>query len=202
MADEIELPPLIVKTAKSEFRLRCHAVAWSGEFGGRIRLYRRHTQDGPGLLLLSATGPDTAVKSVRATLYQPDVEAEFRLETTDTLQQMLKARAGLDGKPVTYSAAVAKLAPGVIHLVAVAKILGLMPDMSDDHLWAELTRPRFTTPLLRTWIPWLKETMTSNGSIIMADGFDASVGVLRLEPDALDDLVSQGVKEGNLAMCG
>ena len=37
-----------------------------------------------GLLLLSATGPDTAVKSVRATLYQPDVEAEFVLDSDTT----------------------------------------------------------------------------------------------------------------------
>ena len=29
MSDEVELPSLIVKTDKSEFRLRCHAAAWS-----------------------------------------------------------------------------------------------------------------------------------------------------------------------------
>ena len=29
MSEEVELPPLVVKTAKSEFRLRCHAAAWS-----------------------------------------------------------------------------------------------------------------------------------------------------------------------------
>ena len=76
MADEIELPPLIVKTTKSEFRLRCHAAAWASEYGGKMKVYRRN-RDCPGLLMLSATGPDTAVKSVRATLYQPDVEAEL-----------------------------------------------------------------------------------------------------------------------------
>jgi hypothetical protein len=70
--------------------------------------------------MLSATGPDTSVKSVRATLYQPDVDAEFVLES-ETIQRMLKARITFDGKPVTYSAAVTKLAPGVIHLVALAE---------------------------------------------------------------------------------
>ena len=96
--------------------------------------------------MLSATGPDTAAKSVRATLYQPDVEAEFVLES-DRMERMLKARITYDGKPVTYSAAMTKLASGVIHLVALAKIPGLMPNMSDDHLWAELpgrdTRRRY-----------------------------------------------------------
>ena len=118
MENEIELPSLVVKTGKSEFRLRCHAAAWAGEYGGTVKVQRRHSRDYPGLLLLSATGPDTAVKSVRATLYQPDVEAAFLLGG-DTPQQMLKARSTFDGKLASYNAAVARLAPGVIHLVAL-----------------------------------------------------------------------------------
>lgn len=190
---------MVMKTTKSEFRLCCHAVAWSSEYGGRMKLRRRYGHDCPGLLLLSATGADTAIKSVRATLYQPDVDAEFVLET-ETIERLLKARITFDGKPVTYSAAVTKLAPGVIHLVALAKIPGLMPDMSDDHLWAELTGPRYTTPLLRAWIPRIKETMVSSGGIILANGFRATVGVLKTEPDALDEIVSQGVKDRALTM--
>jgi hypothetical protein len=115
---------------------------------------------------------------------------------------MLKARLGFDGKPVTYTAAVTKLAPGVIHLVALAKIPGLMPDMSDDHLWAELTGPRYTTPLLRPWIPWLKTAMRDGGGIVVAESFAATVGVLNMEPDALDEIVSQGIRDRSLTMCG
>jgi hypothetical protein len=199
MHEDVVLPSLVVTTAKSEFRLRCHAAAWASEYGGRMKLRRRHGQDYPGLLVLSATGPDTAVKSVRATLYQPDVEAEFVLES-ETTGRMLKARLAFDGKPVTYTAAVTKLAPGVIHLVALAKIPGLMPDMSDDHLWAELTGPRYTTPLLRAWIPWLKTAMSAGGGIVVANGFAATVGVLKTEPDALDELATSGVREGHLRM--
>ncbi len=200
MSEEIDLPPLIVKTGKSEFRLRCHAAAWAGEYGGTMKIHRRHSRDYPGLLLLSATGPDTAVKSVRATLYQPEVEAEFTLNLGDTTERMLRARFTFDGKPVTYSAAVAKLAPGVIHLVALAKIPGLMPNMSDDHLWAELSGPRYTTPLLRPWTAWLKASMAEGDGIVIAKGFAATVGVLKTQPDELDALVASGVKEGHLPM--
>jgi len=200
MADEIELPSLVVKTGKSEFRLRCHAAAWTSEYGGKMNAPRRRNQDYPGLLMLSATGPDTAGKSVRATLYQPEVEAEFVLEMGDTTERMLRARITFDGKPVVYTAAVAKLALGVIHLVALAKIPGIMPNISDDHLWAELTGPRYTTPLLRSWIPWLKGVMVKGGGIVVTDGFASTVGVLRVEPDELDALVTLGVKEGYLQM--
>ncbi len=199
MSDEVELPPLVIKTDKSQFRLRCHAAAWADEYGGKVTIHRRHSRDFPGLLLLSATGPDTAVKSARATLYQPDVAAEFILDG-DNSQQMVKARATFDGKPVSYHAAVMKLAPGVIHLVALANIPGLMPDMSDDHLWAELSSPRYTTPLLRGWIPWLKDAMVEGDGIVVAQGLSSAVGVLKTEPDELDDLVASGVKKGHLRM--
>jgi hypothetical protein len=200
MADEIELPQLIVKTAKSEFRLRCHHAAWAREYGGTMKLHRRHTRDYPGLLLLSATGPDTAVKSIRATLYQPDIQAGFHLENGDTTEQMLKARFSFDGKPVSYRAVATKLASGVIHLVALAMIPGLMPNLSDDHLWAEVTGPRYTTPLLRAWIPWLKQAMVEGGGIVASKGIAATVGVLKIEPDELDALVASGVKKGHLRM--
>jgi len=200
MADAVQIPELVMKTTKSQFRLRCHAVSWAKEYGGRLRMQRRPGQESPGLLLLSATGPDTAVKSVRATLYQPDVEAEFVLEGCEEIQQMVKARIGFDGRAAVYSAAMVKLAPGVIHMVALARVPGLMPNMSDDHLWGELTSPRYTTPLLRSWIPWLKESMIQDENIVVAHGLASSVGVLRVEPDELDALVSLGVKEGHLLM--
>jgi len=200
VAEEINLPSLVVKTTKSEFRLRCHAAAWSGEYDGKARVGRRHRKDCPGLLLLSVTGPDTAVKSVRASLYQPQVDASFVLEGGEDTRRMLLAKSKIDGKPVVYRAGVARLAPGVVHLVALAKIPGLMPNVSDDHLWAELTGPRYTTPVLRSWIPWLKEAMTRSGGLVLADGFACTVGVLKIEPEELDGLVTLGVKEGHLRL--
>ena len=50
--------------------------------------------------------------------------------------------------------------------------------------------PRYTTPLLRTWIPWLKETMAEGGGIVVANGFEATVGVLKTEPEELDAFVT------------
>jgi hypothetical protein len=200
MTEDIALPECVVKTTKSQFRLRCHAVSWAKQYGGRTRMYRRCGMECPGLLMLSVTGPDTAVKSIRATLYEPDIDAEFLLEQDDALQQLVKARLLFDGKLVVYSTATAKLAPGVIHMVALAKIPGLMPNMSDDHLWGELTGPQYTTPLLRSWIPWLKQAMATDERIVVGDGLASSVGVLKIEPDELDALVSLGIKDGHLNM--
>ena len=201
MSEEIVLPSLLVRTAgKSEFRLRCHAAAWANDYGGSFKVLRRHAADLPGLLMLSATGPDTAVKAVRAGLYEPDIQVEFDLQGDDVSAKLVKARTTRDGKAVSYNAAVAKLAPGVVHLVALAKLPGLMPNLSDDHLWSELSGSRYTTPLLRSWTAWLKETMATNGGIVVAEGYAAKVGVLKTEPDALDEIVSQGVRDRQLAL--
>ena len=63
---------------------------------------------------------------------------------------MVRARTNFDGKAVGYTAAVAKLASGVIHLVALARIPGLMPNMSDDHLWSRAVRPALHHAALAT----------------------------------------------------
>jgi hypothetical protein len=165
-----------------------------------MRNARRRYSRVPGLLLLSATGPDTAAKSLRATLYQPELAVEFRLSGLDA-GCVDMCRACLNDKPVLYSAALAKLAPGVIHLVAAAHLPGLLTNMSDDHLWGELSGPRYTTPLLRAWVPWLRKTLAQHGEIIVADGYQSQAGVLKADNDALDEIVSGGVRSDELQMC-
>ena len=154
-------------------------------------------------MLLSATGPDTACKAIRAILYQPEVSVEFILEGAEDDQPVRRlGRAALGDWPVMYQAAVAKLAPGAVHLTALAKIPGLMPDLSDDRLWAELSSPRYSTPLLRQWTGWLKRIMVEAGNITMAEGFQATVGVLKTQPAELDALASAGVRAGSLKLEG
>ena len=92
MSDEVELPSLIVKTAKSEFRLRCHAAAWSKAFGGSVQV------SSPALARIIRAcccsvppAPTPPPKPLRATLYQPDIQAGFSLKAATT-EQMIKAR--------------------------------------------------------------------------------------------------------------
>jgi len=44
--------------------------------------------------------------------------------------------------------------------------------------------------------------MTRGNGIVVAKGFEAEVGVLRTEPEALDEIISQGVRDGCLAIAG
>ena len=197
------LPTLLITTGPSQVRLRVHAAAWSTECGGKTS---RAGDEHDGLLLLSATGADTATKAARAVLYQPDIAAEFRFEfpddNGDSNNSVIRrlAKAQYDGKQVAYQASVAKLAPGAIHLVAVAKIPGLMPCLDDAHLWTELSGPRYNTPILKPWVGWIKRKMIESDGILIAEGHNAQVGILTTKQEELDEIVSQGVRTGYLRM--
>ncbi len=193
--DDVHLPSLLVASSKSQFRLRCVAAAWSSECGGAVR---RYTSERDGLLLLSAVGPDTATKAVRALLYASDLDCEFTLELNGTAERLVRAQ--YDGKTVSYDAKVARLAPGAIHIVALARVPGLLPCLDDQHLFAELNSPRYSTPLLRPWVGWLKRRMIEDGRIVMAESHNASAGILAVKPEELDELVSEGVRSGYLRM--
>ena len=190
---DITLPSLLCVSSKSQFRLRVHAIAWSDDFGSAARF----GSGNPGVVMLSCTGADTAVKAARSLLYMPDVECGFTLELESPIHL---SRAQYESKPVAYQCAVSKLAPGAIHLVGIAKVPGLLVNMDDDHLWQELNGERYTTPLLRSWVGWLKRRMMEEGLIVMAEGIGCNVGVLTADSAKLDNIVSDGVREGYLKM--
>jgi hypothetical protein len=44
--------------------------------------------------------------------------------------------------------------------------------------------------------------LVENNGIVMADGFQTNAGVLAVDDETLDEIVSQGVRDEELAMCG
>ena len=187
MTDESPLPTLLVTSNKSQFRLRVISAAWSDSCGP-CGTYK------PGLVLLSAVGPVTAVQAIRATMHCVDIEADFRIESEDALHELPRAR--YDDKPCGYEIRTAKLATGATHLVALAKLPGLLPNISDGHLWQELSGVRYTTPMLPAWVGWLKRKMIEDQTIVICEGIESQAGILQIEPAQLDELVSTGVRRG------
>jgi len=71
---------------------------------------------------------------------------------------------------VTYEASVAPVGMNAVHLVARAKVPGLLNDISDAALWRELMGERFTTRMLRSWVPWLREKLREENLLVETDG--------------------------------
>lgn len=147
------------------------------------------------LLFVSAVGSESAVKAARALLCGGNGTAKIEIGGMNRWFSSRIKRAA-EG----YKVHMTKLAPHVVHMVAVAKAAGLMTAFSEEALWNELRSERYTTPVLRHWVPWimtkLKETY-GLGSVTQAG---CSCGLLRLDDDGLDKLVSAGIKQGHLKL--
>lgn len=77
-----------------------------------------------------------------------------------------------------------------------------MPVVSDETLWRHLQSPRFTTPLLRQWIPWLGQEMRKKGTIVQLTQAGCDAALMTADDDTLDGLVRQGVKHRHLTING
>ena len=166
----------------SRFTLRCDSIAWI-----RTR-ENRH----PCILTLSAAGPVTAVKAVRALFTQSSIKAGFYVQGVERYRTEL-CRNG------AYKSSIAVLEHGIAHLVVRTMMPGLLSDNSDDALWAELNSDRFTTPLLWGWMPYIRKQLISKKLLVASSGFCNEVMMLKADTANIDEIVSQGILRGEFS---
>ena len=91
-----------------------------------------------------------------------------------------------------------RLAYSFGQVVLISKEPSLLPNVTDLGLWQVLKGLRYTTPLLRSWVPWLRGELlrTDRLQMLRADG--CAPGQLTITDAELDELVSFGVNRGHL----
>jgi type III restriction/modification enzyme restriction subunit len=167
----------------SKFNLRCDAIG----------LHERE------ILLLSVIGPETSVKALTAGLRSSGRDQK-RIEYSASV-------GGIEGRDLGrcsdgYRVYRAKLDYDHWHVLFLAKREGFMPVLTDEALWRHLQGEQFTTPLLREWIPWLKTALQRRESVVCLDQSGCQAGIVLAENSDLDELVSQGLKNGSLTIGG
>jgi hypothetical protein len=105
-----------------------------------------------------------------------------------------KATCGEHG----YSFATHKLPFDLVHALAVSKAPGFLVDDSDETLWRFLKSPRFTTPLLRSWLPWIKAYMLSTELLKPATNHNLHCHTALMDTFYLDEVVSRGLRTRKL----
>lgn len=159
------------------------------------------------IAIVSVAGPQTAVKSFAAALNE-NVKLKIQL---DDVSVMLDG--DLNAKQVSphreyvhapgqgkYKCAMHRLPYNYIHCTARLKDERLLPTLSEQSLWQYLNGPRFTTPLLRTWTPWLRQALRHEGYLVPLYAFQCQPGILTLSDEQLDATVTRGVNSGFLAI--
>jgi hypothetical protein len=165
----------------SRFKLRCDAVSLQEK----------------EILLLSVVGSETGVKALTAGL-RSSTRDQKRIEYTVHLGGMNEAN--LTKCPDGYRVYRTKLNYDLWHVLYLARREGFMPVVSDETLWQHLQGHRFTTPLLREWIPSLCEEMRKRGILAQLTQSGCEAGLLLADSDTLDQLVGKGLKKGQLAI--
>jgi hypothetical protein len=165
----------------SRFNLRCDAIAL-------------HEKE---VLLLSVAGSETAVKALTAGL-RSSAKDQKRIDYTVHLSGINETQ--LSKCPDGYRVYRTKLDYGLWHVLCLSQRDGFLPVVTDETVWQLLQSSRFTTPLLRKWVPWLIQEMRKKEAIIQLTQAGCDSGLMLADGDTLDDLVRKGVKQRHLAI--
>jgi hypothetical protein len=192
--NELKLGTLYMDAPAAKHTLRCVQFAYDD----------RHST----IVLVSVAGPQTAVKSFAAALNEncklsvnvDGLDVQLSDGTSEPAQRWRDfERVSGQGK---YKVTMHRLGFNYVQCTARLKDPRLLPAVTDESLWAQLRSNRFTTPILRTWVPWLMEAMLEEGQLEKLPSFQCQPGMLNLDVGGLDGLVSRGVTEGRLIVPG
>lgn len=180
---------LSVEDEHRKFSIRCNRLAKfkpppavSCEYGG-------------DLYFVSGAGTATAVKALTATLNSRRklglwikglgrVNNDRYVWTDGEGYQVVRHRLGLDQW----------------HVMAWTKNWRFLVEDTDQHLWSALKSENFTTPLLRSWMPYLRARLKSRNYLQELECHRATSRMLYVPSVKLDEIVGEGVAAGELKL--
>jgi len=181
-------------------------------FSDMAAVYRISDRYGQ-LYAVSLAGAEREIQAISAGL--ADASMSFSWDVSDTALARAGARtAGARWlNPVMpaqggFNVRKAKLDPryDTWHMVAVSKSPNFMLHGTDEALWKIIRSDKFTTPLLRSWCPVIRESLHKMGYLVKCDFFGQCFdkggppSYLLATDATLDKVVSDGVKYGNMVI--
>jgi hypothetical protein len=93
-----------------------------------------------------------------------------------------------------------RLGLGSIHAMFVCRQQGFLANDSDDALWRELKQERYTTPMMRGWLPYIRQELALKSLLASCDTLDCTCCVPTATYADLDAIVEAGIKNGGIAI--
>jgi hypothetical protein len=93
-----------------------------------------------------------------------------------------------------------RLGFGSIHALFTCRQQGFLPNDSDDALWQELKQERFTTPLLRGWLPYIRKELELKSLLSRCHTLDCTCCILTGVSADLDSIVESGIKNSLISI--
>lgn len=91
-----------------------------------------------------------------------------------------------------------KIGYGMAHALFITRMPGFMKVVTPESLWQELNNVRFTTPILKEWIPYIEKKLRKANRLEHADCFNCQCGILSATTKSLDEVVSKGLTQQDI----
>ena len=95
-----------------------------------------------------------------------------------------------------------RLGFGSFHALFTSRQQGFLPNDSNDALWQELKQERFTTPLLRGWLPYVRKELEIKNLLSRCHTLDCTCCILTATSADLDSIVEFGLKNSLIKIEG
>ena len=88
----------------------------------------------------------------------------------------------------------------MLHAIFTCRQPGFLLNDSDDALWQELKQERFTTPLLRGWLPHIRKELEIKSLLSRCHTLECTCSILTATSADLDSIVESGLKNGLISI--
>ena len=150
------------------------------------------------LLLISLIAPTQTIKQIRAILHTGTrvniVAGGIKVKQPSGEPYTAHQPGNLHPSAAGYTTFVHKLDYGQAHALMITKAPGFMKIVTDETIWQEVTDPRFTTPVLRDWVPHISQGMREREILEEAHVFNCNCGIMSATTVELDEIVTDGLR--------
>ena len=152
------------------------------------------------LVFISLVAFSQDVKAIRAALAAGLQSPMCLKNVTLSKDGEFKVPESVVPSPSGYRIDARRLGFGSIHALFTCHQQGFLPNDTDDVLWQELKHERFTTPMLRGWLPFIRKELELKGKLSGCYTLDCTCCILTATSADLDTIVESGLKHGLIAI--
>jgi hypothetical protein len=152
------------------------------------------------LVFISLVAFSQDVKALRAALAAGLASPMWLKNVTLSKDGESSVPGSVSPSPGGYRIDAHRLGLGSIHALFTCRQQGFLPNDSDDALWQELKQERFTTPLLRGWLPYIRKELELKSLLARCYTLDCTCCILTATSADLDSIVEFGLKNGLISI--
>lgn len=149
------------------------------------------------LYMASFAGPSGDVKAIKAMTHDPAISKGLLVNFGENValgsKDYLLPSEGLAWhvQPLGYR---------VVHAVVVSRSPRFLCPFDDQAMWKLLSSPKFSVPILKEWVPWVRRKLEAGGYCKSLATVHCTAAYVTASDRNIGDVVQLGVKTGNLTI--